>query len=493
MAADFGAVSARVSPIVIAVAQSRPEQRGGRGAEGPQPQFSGKRQRDQRIGDKGGEREDEQRPAQIELAAGPQHVRAQSGAGEIESADLVSRSQGLHRDESLPRAIQPGRMFGACRPIKAGRNALRDKAGRAERAKPVEKAHRRESRRIGDHLGPFAARRRRLSSHGADPFQHLNEKSRDRQIRPIGVGVDVKQHDQPLPASFRGHERRAVGQAGPGLVRKSRIGLGEHLPLHRDVFRSRQAEEGARGVKLGERLWLFPGHGPAEHAAVPAQAHGQQTIVGVGETRPCETNERPAFFDEARHRVECLARREPDIGEPHDIGLFGEQRLHRIHNAGTRRADLGEGRKRFFEVVERREQRLRLIGGAASDQRHALHFRARVEKRDGAGGIFPFDAQMTNVVAKFDRQFDFRPNARRAAKIHCGSADRPTFRVERVDDRRRVVADAQHIDAQRGRIICRRGERARRMVFDVNLDSGCARTLSARARSLRRRPARRRR
>ena len=62
-----------------------------------------------------------------------------------------------------------------------------------------------------------------------DPAQHIDEKSREGQIRPGRVGGDVEEHDEALAAPARRHERRAIAEVRPDLVGEGGVRFGQHL------------------------------------------------------------------------------------------------------------------------------------------------------------------------------------------------------------------------------------------------------------------------
>ena len=92
-----------------------------------------------------------------------------------------------------------------------------------------------------------------------DPAQHIDEDTRQRQIRPGGVGGHVEQDDETFAAPLSGDERGSVGETRPRLLRQSRLRLGEHLTRHRHFVRRRKAKERAAGLECGDVPRGLPG------------------------------------------------------------------------------------------------------------------------------------------------------------------------------------------------------------------------------------------
>ena len=202
----------------------------------------------------------------------------------------------------------------------------------------------------------------------------------------------MEQHDDSLAAPLEGRERRSIGEPRPGLGGKAGVGFGQNLSDNSDIGGNGEAVERAVLVELGEPLRAVPRHRAAEHAAVAPQPHGGQIVGVVGEPRPGETQQHPALFDKGRQRVEGFARRDLFVSENKDIRAIGEGGEHRIGVAGIGFQQQREGRQRLVEIMDRRQQRLRRVGGLAADDGDAPHAAARVDQRHRAGGVLPDDA-----------------------------------------------------------------------------------------------------
>ena len=72
------------------------------------------------------------------------------------------------------------------------------------------------------------------------------------------------------------------------------------------------------------------------------------------------------------------------------------------------------GVERLLDVVERRQQRLRLLAVLAGDERHAMPLRARVDEADGAGRALAGDLDAADLVAQLERQLERNGGRRRA-------------------------------------------------------------------------------
>jgi hypothetical protein len=108
-------------------------------------------------------------------------------------------------------------------------------------------------------------------------------------------------------------------------------------------------------------LRLRPRQGAAERAFALSQGDRHQRIVGGrgGKARPGEADQRAAVLDPLGHRRIGLVRQAADVG--HDQhGRFLRQEIgDRDSQIGFVRLDeIGIGRERPVDIVERRQQRL---------------------------------------------------------------------------------------------------------------------------------------
>src|SRR6185312_4816924 len=72
--------------------------------------------------------------------------------------------------------------------------------------------------------------------------------------------------------------------------------------------------------------------------------------------------------------------------------------------AFVRRDDVGIGRERALDIIERREQRLRGLARLARDDADSVPLRAGIEKMDRAGRSLAGDLDAGNLVADLERQ-----------------------------------------------------------------------------------------
>ena len=108
--------------------------------------------------------------------------------------------------------------------------------------------------------------------------------------------------------------------------------------------------------------------------------------------------------------AERLAVEAAHIGQHEDGDLLVDELVHRIGHAAAALADLRIGCERPLDVVERRQERLRLIGGAAEDEPDAAALAALVEQVHRAGRAFAEDLDAGDGVADFGRQVEARPS-----------------------------------------------------------------------------------
>jgi len=155
-------------------------------------------------------------------------------------------------------------------------------------AEPVEAVERRQRTLPG---------RRDTLAHRHGPPQHLDEKAGQRQVRPLGIGGRVHQHDPALTAFLGGDERRPVSQPGPGLVGQIEIGLGQNLARHRHVGWDGEPGERALGGKRREPRRFFPGQRAPKRTAAAAQPYRQQMIALLGKARPGKAQQQASGLD----------------------------------------------------------------------------------------------------------------------------------------------------------------------------------------------------
>ena len=140
---------------------------------------------------------------------------------EIERIHPVERGQCVHGEESFRWPVKSGRIIGGRTRTVIGWHRPRRGLRRCERAEAVEHARGRErfAHAVGVRLFGVHARSRERDH----ALEHVDERTRQRQIRPARIGGDMKENDHALAALRAGDERRAVGERGPGALAKFRL------------------------------------------------------------------------------------------------------------------------------------------------------------------------------------------------------------------------------------------------------------------------------
>ena len=224
----------------------------------------------------------------------------------------------------------------------------------------------------------------------------------------------MEEHDEAVAAPVGGDDGRAVGERGPGLAAEVAVGLGKDLPAHAEIGRQVETEERALAREGREGARRVPGQGAAEIAAAAAQAHRHEIVVAGSEARAGEAQQQPAALDEGRHAGEGLAVEGADIGEGQHGDLLVEQLRDGFGDAAAAVADLRVGGQGAGQVIGRRQEGLRLVGGAAEDEADAAALAALVEERHGAGRAFAEDLDAGDGVADLDGQLEARLGLGRA-------------------------------------------------------------------------------
>ena len=113
-----------------------------------------------------------------------------------------------------------------------------------------------------------------------------------------------------------------------------------------------------------QRLRRRPRQRAAEGTAADTQRHGQQVVAAVLQARTGEAHEHAALFDPGLHLSFDVAGQRADVGEHQDRRVLLQRGIDTGREVGVLRLDeLGERRQRLLDVVERRQQRLRLLAG----------------------------------------------------------------------------------------------------------------------------------
>ena len=227
----------------------------------------------------------------------------------------------------------------------------------------------------------------------------------------------MEQHECSLALLQTGDQRRAVGKRGPGALDDIGCRFGQHLPGHRDLGGRRQVGEGAALGKFGHWLRRRPGQGTAERALAAAQAHRQEIVViaGRGQTRAGEADQRAAIVDPVDQPLPDLLGYGADIGHHDHRRLLVQHLRNAVGEVGAGRLDkVGEGLQSAPDVVERRQQRLRLVGLGLREQPDAAALGALVQHADGAGVMLAIESDRGEIVAQFEGHRHGRGGGRRA-------------------------------------------------------------------------------
>ena len=218
------------------------------------------------------------------------------------------RADCVQRNAAVRPGIKPGRKPGA----RAGTNAFsQDFARNAGNLARVHDGAIGVQHRLGhpDLPHEIACLGRRRAGGHRQPFQHLHEKTGQRQGGPFGIRRHMDQNHLPLPHRLAGDQRRAIGQRGNGPARQIGVGLGQHLRADGHIRRNRKTVEGRAFGEGGQRLRLAPAHGAAHGPSAFAQTHRHQGVfriaadIACGKTRPGKTQQQAALFQPVQQPV----------------------------------------------------------------------------------------------------------------------------------------------------------------------------------------------
>ena len=268
-------------------------------------------ERGERVGEQQHERQHEERHAQIDGLRPGERSDPGVERRKVERRETVARQKRIHREARIDRAVEARRMLA----VRALRIGARHRAGSRGRRDVDAIAVEGQS---GSHglvlrIAGLRIRIARRAGQRDDPAQHVDEEARQGQVRPGGIGGDVEEHDHPVAALVGGHDRRSVGQRGPGPRLQVAVGLGEDLAADADLVRHGEAEEGALAGERREGLRGVPGEGAAEAAPAAAQAHGHELVVAGGEPGARKAQQHAALFHEGGRR----GRGSRGRGRPH--------------------------------------------------------------------------------------------------------------------------------------------------------------------------------
>ena len=153
---------------------------------------------------------------------------------------------------------------------------------------------------------------------------------------------------------------------------------------------------------------------------------GQQIVAALLEPRSGEANEHAALLHPLGDALVHVVGEHADVGQHED----GDVALHDgVDGRGQVRAlalgDLGEGGQRALDIVERGEQRLRLLAGFARIEADAVPLRARIEQMHGARRALAGDLDAGDLVSELERQIEAGDRARVADIEHEGNLAEP--------------------------------------------------------------------
>ena len=297
---------------------------------------------------------------------------------------------------------------------------------------------------------------------GDHPAQHVDEQPRQRQVRPGRVGGDVEEDDEALAAPRRGDERRAVGEARPGLVGEARLRLGQHLPADGHFVGDGETEKRAALLEGRDVFRGLPRQRAPEGPAAASERRRDEVVVASGEARAGEADEDAAVVEKPGDGVAFRPRGDAHVGQHENRGLLGEQRNDRIAGRIAPFADVGVGRERAPDIVAGRDQRLRGVGCGAGSDRHPAPSGAVVDQPDRAGRTVAVDHQSLDFVAQLDRQLEADIDSQVCAEVEGRAPDLATLGVERPGGahRRRGHVGADEMRLQRSGLVVCAGDRA---------------------------------
>ena len=164
----------------------------------------------------------------------------------------------------------------------------------------------------------------------------------------------MEQADDALATMLAGHQRGAVFERRPALGGQHRIRFGQHLPVHRDVFRDLQTGERPVGGEGSEVLRLLPGEAAAERTATAAQLDRHEVVIGLRQTGACEPHQHAALVDPGVQALADFRRQRAYIRQhDHRQPLIEELRNHLLRRAAISETYVGERRQRAGEIEGR--------------------------------------------------------------------------------------------------------------------------------------------
>ena len=239
-----------------------------------------------------------------------------------------------------------------------------------------------------------------------DAAQHLDEAAGDRQVRPCRLRRDVEEHQRALLAPRAGDQRRAVGKARPGALDDVGGRLGQHLPRDRDLARRRRGR--ANGPPAGNSV---TGCGVVQDSAPPIERSPRRRRTGsrssslpaAASREPAKRTSVPPFLTQSTSCARAASGMVPTSAMTIIAGFCSRScgiASARSGLDGSTRSAKGCSARR--DVVERRQQRLRLVGLGLRQQADAAALGILVEHAHGGCLRLAVDGDRGKVVAQFE-------------------------------------------------------------------------------------------
>ena len=216
----------------------------------------------------------------------------------------------------------------------------------------------------------------------------------------------MEQYDLAFTALDGRHQRRAVVEARPDRdARAQPRRVGQHLAVYAHVRWDRQTSENRTLLERRQRLWRRPRQRAAERAPAEPQRHREQIVAALFKPGSGEPDQDAALLDPGLDPLVDVARQRADIGQHQRAHLLLERQIDIGGDIGVLGAHhFGERGQRLLDVIQRRQQRLRLLAVFARDEPDAVPLRARVQQTDRACRALAGNLDARDLVAQFERQ-----------------------------------------------------------------------------------------
>ena len=144
--------------------------------------------------------------------------------------------------------------------------------------------------------------------------------------------------------------------------------IGQHLLVDQHLGRRRQAGEQAVVAERRQRLRRCPGQGAAQRASAEPQRHGQQIVAALLQPRAGEAHEHAALLHPLLDPLLDVVRQRADVGQHQRGDVALDEAVDDGGQIGVvALGDLRERQQRALDVIERRQQRLRLLARGTRD------------------------------------------------------------------------------------------------------------------------------